>query len=50
MILVKGKIFILHIAELQRVKIVLITQGKDCIISWLITLNQQTTFYILEES
>jgi hypothetical protein len=26
MILVKGKIFILHIAELQRVKIVLITQ------------------------
>jgi hypothetical protein len=50
MITVRGKIFILHNAELKCVKIVLITQGQDCKISCLINLNQQTTFYILEES
>ena len=38
MIPIKGKIFILHTAELKRVKIMLITWGKDCIISYLLLL------------
>jgi hypothetical protein len=38
--LAKEKIFTLNTVKLKRVIIILLTEGKDCIINCLITLNQ----------